>query len=214
MESSGYIKLFRKFLEWEWYDDINCKVVFIHLLIKANYKDKQWRGKTISRGQFFTSIETLSKELHLTNQQIRTSLSKLETTKEIVKKTTNEGTYITICNYDNYQQSEQSDQQTDNKRVTNDQQTDNKRVTTTNNNKNIKKEKKDKKGFVPPTLDEVKKYFSDNGYYESAAIKAYNYYAAGNWIDSKGTPVTRWKQKMIGVWFKPENKMESIGIMP
>jgi len=214
MESSGYIKLFRKFLEWEWYDDINCKVVFIHLLIKANYKDKQWRGKTISRGQFFTSIETLSKELHLTNQQIRTSLSKLETTKEIVKKTTNEGTYITICNYDNYQQQEQAEQQTDNKRITNEQQTDNKRITTTNNNKNIKKEKKDKKEFVPPTLDEVKKYFSDNGYYESAAIKAYNYYAAGNWIDSKGTPVTAWKQKMIGVWFKPENKMESIGIMP
>jgi len=214
MESSGYIKLFRKFLEWEWYDDINCKVVFLHLLIKTNYKEKKWRGKTIERGQFFTSIDTLSDELHLTPQQLRTSLSKLESTGEIVRKSTNEGTYITICNYDNYQQSEQADQQTDNKPITNDQQTDNKRVTTTNNNKNIKKEKKDKKGFIPPTLDEVKKYFSDNGYYESAAIKAYNYYAAGNWIDSKGTPVTRWKQKMIGVWFKPENKMESIGIMP
>lgn len=146
MEGSGYIKLYRKFLEWEWYDNDNCTRLFLHCLLKANYRDKQWRGKTISRGQFFTSIETLSKELHLTSQQIRTSLSKLETTKEIVKKTTNEGTYITICNYDNYQQQEQAEQQTDNKRITNEQQTDNKRITTTNNNKNIKKEKKE---YIP-----------------------------------------------------------------
>ena len=143
MEGSGYIKLYRKFLEWEWYDNDNCTRLFLHCLLKANYRDKQWRGKTISRGQFFTSIETLSKELHLTSQQIRTSLSKLETTKEIVKKTTNEGTYITICNYDNYQQQEQAEQQTSNKRITNEQQTDNKRITTTNKDKKDNKEKKE-----------------------------------------------------------------------
>lgn len=214
MESSGYIKLFRKFLEWEWYDDINCKVVFIHLLIKANYKDKQWRGKTILRGQLFTSIENLSAELHLTTKQIRIAISKLETTGEITKKGANEGTYITVCNYDNYQQSEQTEGQTEGEPRASEGRAKGERRATTKNNKKSKKEKNDKKEFVPPTIDEVKKYFSDNGYYESAAIKAYNYYAAGNWIDSKGTPVTRWKQKMIGVWFKPENKMESIGIMP
>lgn len=144
MDNSGYIKLHRKFLEWEWYDDINCKVLFIHCLIKANYRDKQWRGKTIQRGQFFTSIDNLTDELHLSPQQIRTSLSKLETTKEIVKKSTNEGTYITICNYDNYQQLNQTDQQTDNKPITNDQQTDNKRITTTKEYKEKKEIKNNK----------------------------------------------------------------------
>ena len=31
-------------LDWEWYDDINTKVLFIHLLIKSNWKEKKWRG--------------------------------------------------------------------------------------------------------------------------------------------------------------------------
>jgi hypothetical protein len=28
-----------------------------------------------------------------------------------------------------------------------------------------------------------------------------------NWIDSKGSKVKNWKQKMQGVWFKPENEI-------
>jgi len=36
-------------LDWEWYDDINTKVLFIHLLIKANWKEKKWRGIKIKR---------------------------------------------------------------------------------------------------------------------------------------------------------------------
>jgi hypothetical protein len=214
MDSSGYIKLFRKFLEWEWYDDNNCKVVFLHLLLKSNYKQKRWRGKIIERGQLFTSIENLSNEMHLTTKQLRITLSKLENTGEITKQGTSEGTYITVCNYDSYQTNIITEQQADNERATSEQQANNKRTTTTNNNKKEKKEKNKKKEFVSPSLDEVKKYFVENGYYESAAIKAYNYYVAGNWVDSKGTPVTAWKQKMIGVWFKPENKMESVETMP
>ena len=32
MLGSGYIKLYRSLLNWEWYDDINTKTVFLHLL--------------------------------------------------------------------------------------------------------------------------------------------------------------------------------------
>lgn len=60
--------------------------------------------------------------------------------------------------------------------------------------------------FDAPTLDDVKAYFSEKGYSEQAAIKAFNYYDAGDWKDSEGKPVKNWKQKMIGVWFNDENK--------
>lgn len=211
MDNSGYIKLHRKFLEWEWYDDINCKVLFIHCLIKANYRDKQWRGKTIQRGQFFTSIDNLADELHLSPQQIRTSLSKLETTKEIVKKSTNEGTYITICNYDNYQQLNQTDQQTDNKPITNDQQTDNKRITTT---KKDKKEKKEKKTTIKaiPTIQEVRDFFDANGYDPDFGETRWHYYNDNDWHDSHGNQVLSWKQKMRSVWFKPENEKKGLKV--
>ena len=67
--------------------------------------------------------------------------------------------------------------------------------------------KKEKPKFTPPTLDEVKNYFIEKGYKVEAAVKAFNYYAAGNWKDSNGRPVKNWQQKMNGVWFKDENKV-------
>lgn len=70
----------------------------------------------------------------------------------------------------------------------------------------IKTSKKEKPKFIPPTLDEVKQYFIEKGYKVEAAVKAWDYYEAGDWIDKNGSKVLKWKQKMTGVWFKPENK--------
>lgn len=58
-----------------------------------------------------------------------------------------------------------------------------------------------------PTLDDLILYFSQNGYSEIAAKKAFDYYSVADWKDSKGNKVKNWKQKMQGVWFKPENKI-------
>lgn len=60
------------------------------------------------------------------------------------------------------------------------------------------------------TLSDVINYFKDNGYTESSATMFYNYYSASDWIDSKGNKVKNWKQKAIGVWFKPENKIQEV----
>lgn len=130
---SGWVKLHRNILEWEWYDDPNTMRVFIHCLIKANYKDKNWRGIEIKRGQFISSLDSLSNELKLSVQQIRTSLKKLKSTNEITSKGGNQHTVFTVVSYDLYNQSTDE--------ATNEQQTDNKRVTAT---KNDKKEKNDK----------------------------------------------------------------------
>lgn len=59
--------------------------------------------------------------------------------------------------------------------------------------------------FIPPDLDEVERYFDSKGYTQEAARKAFEYYQEGDWKDSKGKRVKNWKQKMIAVWFKPEN---------
>jgi len=100
----GWIKLHKKFFEWEWYNDNNVKILFIHLLLKANFIDKEWKGIMIKRGQLFTSILHLSKEVNLTVKQVRISLHKICVTGEITEKGASNGTMITICNYDSYQQ--------------------------------------------------------------------------------------------------------------
>lgn len=71
--------------------------------------------------------------------------------------------------------------------------------------------KKPQKRFTPPTLDEVKAYFKENGYTEQSAEKAFYYYEEGGWKDSHNNKVKNWKQKMRGVWFKDENKITSNG---
>ena len=59
-ENQGWIKLHRKFLKWEWYDDINTSRFFLHCLFRANHKDKKWRGTMIKRGQFISSLSKLA----------------------------------------------------------------------------------------------------------------------------------------------------------
>ena len=145
----GYIKLYRQVMKWEWYDDANTFRLFIHLLLKANYEDAQWRGLTIKRGQLFTSIGHLSHELKISDKAIRIALDKLIKTKEVVSKGASNGTMITICKYDSYQSSFNTEGQTDGQTRG--------EPGATNNNNNNNKEKKNKeidlsflqKDFIP-----------------------------------------------------------------
>jgi hypothetical protein len=61
--------------------------------------------------------------------------------------------------------------------------------------------------FIPPSLLEIETYSIENGFSKELAKKAFDYYEAGNWHDSKNNPVKNWKQKMLSVWFKPENRL-------
>lgn len=100
---NGYIKIWRKMTEWEWYQDGNTFRVFMHLLLLANHEDKKWKGLLIKRGQRVTSLNKLSAELGLSKQEIRTALCKLQATHEITCEATHKHTVVTIENYSNYQ---------------------------------------------------------------------------------------------------------------
>ena len=134
-----WIKIFPyRLLEWEWYDDLYMFRLFMHLLLRANYKDLEWHGMVIKRGQLVTSVGALSHETGLTTQQVRTCLYKLNKTGEINKQTTNKFTIITVCKYGKYQQSQTGDQQAINKQTTNKQQTNNNQSTTSIEYKSIR----------------------------------------------------------------------------
>ena len=108
-----WIKIFPyRLLEWEWYDDLYMFRLFMHLLMKANYRDKEWHGTVIKRGQLVTSLANLSAETGLTYKQVRSCLDKLEKTGEVGRQTTNKFTIITVCKYGKYQQSPTDERQT------------------------------------------------------------------------------------------------------
>ena len=113
---NGYIRLFRKFTQWEWYKNINTKILFLHCLLKANWEDSKFEGQVIKRGSFVTGRKKLAKELCITEQQVRTALQHLVSTNEITIKKTNKYSIITINNYDMYQfANQENNQQSTNK---------------------------------------------------------------------------------------------------
>lgn len=118
----SFIKLDRKILNWEWYQDINTKTVFLHLLLKASYKPMRYRGIDLEAGQLITTLGELASETGLSQMQIRTALTHLESTNEIIKKATNRFSLITIVKWADYQGFDPND----NKQITSKQQTDNK----------------------------------------------------------------------------------------
>lgn len=131
--TTGWVKLYRSILQWEWWDDPKATRLFIYCLIKANPKDRKWRGRTIERGTFITSYSSIKNDTRLTVQEIRTAINHLKSTGEITTETTNELTKITITNYDKYQDTPQAEQQTNqqaeqqagNKQATSEQQASN-----------------------------------------------------------------------------------------
>lgn len=121
-----YIKVFRKMLQWEWYTDSKTKALFLHCLLKANWKDTKWKGMVVKRGQFVTSLPSLSKETGLSIQEIRTALKHLKSTGELTDCVTRKFRIITVLFYDEYQS---SNRQT-NRQATDKQQTTNRQATT------------------------------------------------------------------------------------
>ncbi len=129
-----YIKLNRKIIGWEWYLNINVKTLFIHCLLKANWKDGRFEGKEVKRGSFVTSLEKLSKETGLSVRQVRTALDKLFLTGELTSKAFSKYRIITVSNYEQYQT---IDKQTDNQ-LTSKRQASDKQVTTIEEDKKIR----------------------------------------------------------------------------
>ena len=139
---SGWIKIHRQIIDWEWFTDTTTFRVFLQLLLKANHKEKKYRGMVLKVGTIITSRDILAFETSLSVQQVRTALDKLKSTNEITIKTSSQGTIIEVVNYSKYQVVTNE--------VTNKQPTSNQQVTT---NKNVKKEKNEKEVILDSWIE-------------------------------------------------------------
>ena len=140
----GWLKLYRKILDWEWADDPNMVALYVRLLCMASSTDCIWHGIAVSRGQIVTSLAQLTVKSGISIQSLRTCLKRLEKGGEITSKTTNKYRLITICNFDAYQSRGKSANKQTNKQVTSNQQATNNQLTTSKEYKNIRIYNKEK----------------------------------------------------------------------
>ena len=103
--NDGYIKISRKILDWEWYKDINTCRLFMHLLLKAEWKPTTYRGEEIERGACVSSLVELAEETKMSVSEVRTALKHLERTGEITRRpcAKSKKSVYKIDNYDKYQ---------------------------------------------------------------------------------------------------------------
>jgi DNA-binding transcriptional MerR regulator len=215
---SGWIKLHRALINWEWYEDIPVKILFIHFLLKANHEPKKWRGQTIEVGQFITSIQHLAQETGLTLSQVRTAIKKLKSTHEIANESHTSYSVITIKNWNTYQT---NDTQND-KPIANESQTNRKRIATTKEDKEREEYKevyigekispahtKNKK-FSKPSIEDIKQYCIEQSK-KIDPVKFYNFYESKNWYVGKNK-MSNWKAA-IASWERNNNANERTEIV-
>ena len=199
--NKGFISLNRKILNWEWYTDINTKVLFIHCILKANYKDGNFKGMDIPRGSFATSFQKLSDETGLTMSQVRTAFKHLELTQELTRTSHGKFLVISIKNYDLYQG---FDMINDTNLASKSHQNDIEIATIEQRNKETKKQRNNiERCFSPPTLEDVIGYCQEKGL-KVDAQRFVDFYGSKGWMVGKNK-MKDWKAAVRN-WSRQEKK--------
>lgn len=206
--NKGWIHLHRKLLDcilWNDSQPFDRRSAWIDLLLLANHSDKtilfDGEETVISRGQYLTSVRQLSERWRWSKDRTLKFLRTLVKYNMISKESNAKRTLITIVNYGVYQDTQDTNKDTD--RYTNkdtDSYTDSPQTKNVKNVKNEKNEKNNNRAFTPPSIDEVRTYCQErnNNINPEAFI---DYYAARGWELSKGRKVKDWKA-CVRTWEK------------
>ena len=198
--SSGYIKLFRSYTDWEWASDPKTAHLWIYLLCRAQWEDTRWKGILIKRGQLLESLPTIAAKTGLSVRSVRTALNHLKSTGEVTDKVTGFGRLITIVKYAEYQYRDgEGDRLSDrlsDRRPTGYRQGSDRRSTAYKEEEERKKNKaeKEERGASAPTLEEVKEFIQEEKL-TIDPVRFFNFYEGQDWKTAAGNPIGDWRAK-------------------
>jgi len=123
----GWLKLWRKIEDSPLLSyDKDTEISVYRLLRKVNYTKGVKDGVTIHPGQWMTSFDEMAKLFDVSVRRARTIVKRMEKHEFVTRKSTKQGTIVSICNWGTYQQDRQTECQTEcqttDKRPTNDRQ--------------------------------------------------------------------------------------------
>lgn len=201
-DNRTYIKVFHQMLEWGWYSDTNTFRVFMHILLRANYKPSEYLGQKIDAGECVFGYNAWSEELGLSVRELRTAISHLKATNEIRVRATNRFSVITVVKWEFWQIEEGMCDKQVATQTTSKRQASDKQATTSKESKNTTT--KYKHSMEHPKLEDVRAYVTekkliiDPDYF-------FDYYETAGWVDNKGKRIQNWKLKALN-WNRREEE--------
>ena len=211
MNENGFVKLYRKLVDWKYAQFPNAVALWVHILIRANWKDGYFMGHEIPRGSLATSMQGLAEQTGMNRSTVIKWIKRFEDDGQIECIRTQRFTIIKVSNYwafqdvdsDGYQQLNQQQNQQLGQQQSQQQGQHNIR---SKEIKNSKKERIESKTLTPPTIFEVREFFFNEGY-DSDPEDFYQYNEARKWKDKAGN-IVDWKVKASD-WERHEKKFSS-----
>lgn len=226
-EPETWIKINRNILDWRWVRSPVTLSVWMHLLLKANYKDTEIGKDVVRRGEVYLAQDLLANDIGITKKQLRTALEHLKETGEIrATRKIGKVVVISIPNYDRYQgEGQQKGNMRASERATTEPTQPIEKSTTESiladkeKEKESNKEKEKEKEYIKyslslslshkpyhtPTLDEIREYERANGFGKDPDA-FYKHYEAEGW-KANGKKIYSW-QRLYQNWQEPEKPVQ------
>lgn len=231
-EKKGFIAIDRNIQNWRWYTDSTTFRVWLHILMKCNFEEGNFKGTVILPGQWFTSYDHIAEALKISKSQARTAVGHLRDTQEIACDTAHYGLLITVLNWEKYngiKKNSHAGTQADDRLIARKSHagTQANRTNKTNkqclSNKVTKKQEDKRVGdgeknktttppetaeFIPPTFDELRDYADSINYFEFDPERFIDYYSGEDWKVKKNgryVPMPDWK-RVVRSWMRSDDK--------
>lgn len=144
----GYYKSWRKQFDSGMHRNHKLFVLWHWILGHAAYKPASviigTQKITLKPGQMIVGRQKLALDLNMSEQNVRTCLSSLESFGNITIEPTNKFSVITVVNWESYQSFEEDFNQQANQQLTSGSPATNQQLTTSKEVKKVKKEKKER----------------------------------------------------------------------
>jgi len=113
--SGGWIRIYRQALENGWLRNHRLWAFWCYCLLKASHKSTKvmigYQQVSLESGQFVFGRQQAAADLDLSENVIRTCLTRLISTNNLTIKTTNKYSIITIVNWHSYQNGQEENHQ-------------------------------------------------------------------------------------------------------
>ena len=222
----GFVKLDRRYLNWRWLPDENVCQVYLYLLLRANFQDKELYQYIIHKGELLTSYAVISEALKKSPQQIKRVIAKLKKTGEVDAKRLANGLLIKMLKYNdfnvlggdelsqcdsgaNYLRTTSELPAAINKKGKNAQNVYNEKETPSGLAKNwsVPRQGSGSKGPVPigqllglsdnsPSIEQVEEFCQTMNYHKINPYQFHAYYSRKKWCDKYGNPIKDWKRSV------------------